>query len=85
MEARIRVANVEDAVVAPASALFREEGQWTAFALKEGKARKVKLETGARTPDYVQIGRGLVPGDQVVLYPSDQIADGVELAASPGQ
>ena len=80
VEAHVRVANIEGAVVSPASALFREEGTWTAFMIRGGVAKKVKLEAGARTPDWVEVKRGLAPGDQVVLYPSDQVADGVKLA-----
>jgi HlyD family secretion protein len=80
VEARIRVDNIEAAVVAPASALFREEGEWTAFAVRDGAAKKTKLVAGARTPDWVEIKNGLVQGDVVVLYPSDQVTDGVKLA-----
>lgn len=80
VEARIRVANVDSAIVAPASALFREHEQWVAFLVRAGKAQKVTLETGARSPDWVEIKRGVAPGDEVVLYPSDQVTDGVKLA-----
>jgi len=81
VEARIRVASLPDAVVSPASALFREEGSWTAFAVNGGAAKKVKVEAGARTPDWVEVKSGLTPGEEVVLYPSDQVADSVKLAA----
>jgi HlyD family secretion protein len=83
VEARIRVANLVDSVVAPASALFREEGAWTAFAVRGGAAKKVKVEVGARTPDWVEVKSGLASGDEVVLYPSDQVADSVKLATKP--
>lgn len=80
VEAHIRTANVDNAVVAPGSALFRQEGAWTAFAVRGGKAARVKVELGARTPDWVEVKSGLAKGEQVVLYPSDQVADGVELS-----
>ena len=83
VEAHIRVANLEDAVVSPASALFRDEGSWHTFAVRAGKAHKVQVEAGARTPDWVQVKQGLSAGDQVVLYPSDQVANDVELAPQP--
>ncbi|MDB4977357.1 MAG: efflux transporter, family, subunit [Myxococcaceae bacterium] len=87
LEAHIRVAKIEAAVVAPASALFREEGAWSAFAVHAGQAKKTSVEVGARTPDWVEIKRGLGAGVQVVLYPSDQVVDGVKLApeAAPRQ
>jgi HlyD family secretion protein len=79
VEAHIRVDHRSDAVVAPASALFRAEGGWAAFRIQGELAARVKIETGARTPDWVEIKRGLSPGDRVVLYPSDQVRDNVKL------
>jgi len=35
-----------------ASALFREEGSWLAFAIEGSHAKKRKIEIGARTPDW---------------------------------
>jgi HlyD family secretion protein len=80
VEAHIQVANLPSALVAPASALFRSEGSWQAFVLKNERAKKVKVETGARTPDWVEVKSGLAEGDQVVLFPSDTVVDGVKLA-----
>jgi HlyD family secretion protein len=80
VEAHIQIANLPSALVAPASALFRDEGVWQAFVVRSDQAAKVKLEAGARTPDWVEIKAGLEDGDQVVLFPSDQVADGVKLA-----
>lgn len=83
VEARILVERIANAVVAPASALFREAGAWTAFYVQAGEARKTRVATGARTPDWIEIERGLTPGQEVVLYPSDQVHDGVQLQRQP--
>jgi HlyD family secretion protein len=83
VETRIRVAQIAGAVVAPASALFREEGSWAAFYVKAGEAHKTKVGVGARTPDWVEVTSGLTAGQEVVLYPSDQVRDGVELKRQP--
>ncbi len=84
VEAHIRVVKIDDAVVAPTSALFREDGAWKAFVLQRAKksahAKKTTLEAGARTPDWVEVKRGVAPGEDVVLYPSDRVEDGVKLA-----
>lgn len=79
VEAHIQIAKIEDAVVVPASALFREDDGFVAFAVRDGVARKTKVQTGARTPDWVEVKGGLKAGDEVVLYPSDKVVDGVEL------
>ena len=80
IEAKIRVAQLPNAVVVPAAALFRAQGTWAAFTLRDGRAQRIELELGARTPDWVEVKSGLAPGAAVVLYPSDQVRDGVALA-----
>ncbi len=80
VEAYIQVASLPNAVVAPASALFRDRGAWRAFVSRNGVAKDVQVDTGARTPDWVEVRGGLAAGDQVVLFPSDQVVDGVKLA-----
>lgn len=84
VEARIRTALIEGAVVAPASATFRDGDSWAAFTMRDGKAHKVEVELGARTPDWVEVKAGLKPGDRVILYPSDQVTEGVEIDPGPG-
>lgn len=80
VEARIQVVKLASAVVAPASALFRDQGAWRAFVMRGGRAAKVQVDTGARTPDWVEVRGGLEAGDQAVLFPSDQVIDGAKLA-----
>jgi HlyD family secretion protein len=80
VEARIRVAHVDDALAVPASALFRESGAWATFAVRESRAAKVRVEIGMRNADWAVVKQGLSERDTVVLYPSDQVVDGVEVA-----
>jgi HlyD family secretion protein len=80
VEARIRVAYIENAVVAPTAALFRENGSFSAFLVKGAQVRKVKVEIGARTSDWAEVKSGVALGDVLVLYPSDQVVDGVKVA-----
>jgi HlyD family secretion protein len=84
VEARIRIAHLEEALAVPASALFRQEGGWVAFAVKGGVARKAQVQVGVRNADWAQVEKGLAVGDSVVLYPSDQVAEGVQVMGSTG-
>jgi HlyD family secretion protein len=79
VEARIRVAFINDALVTPSSALFRENGGYSAFVVRGGHAQKTSLTIGARTPDWAEVKSGLKQGDVLVLYPSDTVVDGVEV------
>jgi HlyD family secretion protein len=81
VEARIRVANHEQTLAVPASALFREPDGWAAFALMDGaKAKKVSVTLGVRSPDWAEVEGGLALGDSVVEYPTDQVLDGARVA-----
>jgi HlyD family secretion protein len=79
VEARIRVTHLPDALVVPANALFRDDGGFSAFVVREQRAKKLKVELGARTPDWVEVKAGLTQGDVVVLYPSDQVVNGAKV------
>ncbi len=76
VEARIVIWEETDTVVAPASALFRHNGAWFAFRVEDGRAREVEVEVGERSDVEAQILSGLEPGDRVILYPGDRVADG---------
>jgi len=64
---------------APMSALFRIEGGWGVFVLEQDKARLVRLDVGHMNGREAQVLGGLKVGDEVVLHPSDRIADQVSL------
>lgn len=74
----------EDVVIAPVASLFRHEGGWAAFAVREGRARLTAIELGRSNGREAEILSGLEPGERIVLYPSDRIADGVAVAAREG-
>jgi HlyD family secretion protein len=85
VEARIRVSYLEQALVVPANALFRDGDGFGTFVVRAQRATKVKVQIGARTPDWAEVKSGLAAGDTVVLYPSDQVGDGVKVIAQSGQ
>jgi HlyD family secretion protein len=82
VEARIRTALLPDALVVPASATFRDGNSWAVYRIDQGKAEKSALELGARTPDWVQVKQGLEEKTPVILYPSDQVNEGVDVDPS---
>lgn len=76
VEARILVERVEDALQVPAGALFRRGDGWSVFRAEGRRLREVPVQVGRRTPTEAEILAGLEPGDPVVVYPSDRVADG---------
>lgn len=74
---RIQVERVDDAVLAPNSALFRLEEDWALYAVAEGRAQVRVVEIGVRDARFAEVKSGLEAGEQVIVHPSDRVADGV--------
>jgi HlyD family secretion protein len=79
VEARIVTWAADDVVRVPTSALFRDGAVWGVFVVEAGRARRRVVEIGRRSASDAQVVRGLVPGDRVILFPSDRIADGARV------
>jgi len=80
VEARIVLWQGEDVLKLPLTALFRDDGQWTVFVERGGRAERQAVELGRRTEFEAEILGGLEAGARVVLHPSDRVSEGVRLA-----
>jgi HlyD family secretion protein len=81
VEADIVIFSTPDALVVPISALFRVGDQWAVYAVEAGRARRRLLTLGRRNSNEAVVESGLNAGDTVILYPSDQLSDGVRVNA----
>lgn len=63
----------------PLGALFRQGEEWVVFVAAEGRARLRPVAVSQRNSLAVEIRGGLVPGERVILYPSDRIKDGAAI------
>lgn len=79
VEVRIVEWQGEDVPYLPLSALFRRGDEWATFAAVDGSAQLRIVELGHINADYAELRGGLADGDQVVLHPSDRIADGTPI------
>ena len=84
VEARIVAWEGTDVLKVPVSALFRTGERWSVFVVDAGRARLRAVEVGHRGDAEAEVIRGLREGEQVILYPSDQVEDGVRVAVSGG-
>ncbi|MED4567851.1 efflux RND transporter periplasmic adaptor subunit, partial [Bacillus atrophaeus] len=48
---------------------------------KDGKAQRTEVKVGETTDDLVEIKEGVSKDDQVILNPSDDVADGTDVKA----
>ena len=79
VDARILTGRATGVVRVPASALFRHQGRWAAFVTRNGRARLRPLALGLMNDSHAEVIKGLQPGEEIVLFPSENVADGVKL------
>jgi HlyD family secretion protein len=76
VDARIVVASLDNVITAPVSALFREGDQWAAFVVANGRTAKRIVQLVRRGELEAVIGKGLEPGEKVIVHPGDTVKDG---------
>lgn len=68
------------AVVVPDTAVLPTESGFVAFVVKEGKARRREVSPGVAVRDgWVEVLRGLNPGERVVVAGASALRDGSEV------
>ncbi len=80
VEARIEVFRADNAVLVPQSSLFRLRDAWALYEVVEGRAERRIVEIGRRNDIHAQVLKGIAPGAEVVMHPSDKVTDQVALA-----
>jgi HlyD family secretion protein len=81
VEARVIVWRANEVLQIPAGAVFRSGDGWAAYVADAGRARLRPLEIGRRNAAKTQVVRGLRAGERVIVYPGDDITDGVRIEA----
>jgi HlyD family secretion protein len=79
VDARVVVATLDDAVIVPAGALFRDTDGWAVFVVVQGVAHRRSVVLSQRAETSASVQQGLNPGDTVILFPTDAIAEGVRV------
>ena len=79
VDARIVVAEKPDALLLPVGALFRRDGKWTVFVVDGGRLAARTVEIGLRGARNAEVIAGLSEGEVVVLYPGNELAEGVRV------
>ena len=73
-----------DVLRVPTSALFRQGADWALFVAEGGRARLRRVRIGQRGGLESQVLAGVEEGEQVILHPDREIAEGVRIA-TPGE
>jgi HlyD family secretion protein len=81
LDVRIVVWEADRVLTVPVGALFTHEGAPAVFAVRGGRAALTRVRTGEQNGVDAEILAGLAEGDEVVVYPSDRVADGARVTA----
>jgi HlyD family secretion protein len=77
IEARIVIDQAENVLKVPTGVLFREHSSWHVYRIVDGVAKQQSVTIGLSNDLEAEIIEGLSEGDQLILYPTDEINDGV--------
>jgi len=84
-DVELAIREIENALTVPAMAIIPELGSKKVFVMEDGRATPRLVETGVRTDTEVQIVRGLVAADKVIVSAIQRLSSGLpvrEKAAS---
>jgi HlyD family secretion protein len=79
LDARITVWESARVTTVPTGALVRDGKAWSVYVVDGGRARRHRIDVGERGTDAVEVRSGLNGGDRVILYPSEQVTDGIRV------
>lgn len=79
VEARIVLWESDNVPKVPVGALFRDGGDWAAFAVVDGRAKLQRMRIGHRNDLEAEVLAGLTESARVILHPSDKIQDGARV------
>ncbi len=80
VEAKITVWESPNVLQVPVGALFRQGDAWATYAIEAGRTRLRTVKVGRSNGVMSAIESGLSAGEQVVLHPSDKVADCTRVA-----
>ncbi len=79
VEGRITIDELANALLIPNSALFRYRRQWNVMKIVDNKAVMQTVTIGLQNETHAQITQGLQQGEQVIVYPSEEVQSGTKV------
>ena len=76
VEARITISELNNTLLIPNSALFRYRRQWQVMKIVDDTAVMQPVKIGLQNETQTQVIKGLSQGDDVIVYPSDEVQSG---------
>jgi HlyD family secretion protein len=80
---RVYLRECPSAILAPLGTLIRDRGHWAVYRIEDGRARLRGIQVGTLTDRAAEVLAGVEPGDTLIMYPSDQVRDGMRVTPRP--
>jgi len=74
---RIITSDRDDVLRIPLGALFRHDQDWAVYTKQDGQAKLTPVKLGKFSLTHAEALAGIMQGDLVVMFPSDQISDSI--------
>jgi HlyD family secretion protein len=84
VDVRVVVGEARDAVRVPLGALFRRGAGWALYKVVDGKAVTTEVQAAEADGRFRAVTTGLAVGDQVIVFPSGEVVDGVRVQPRSG-
>jgi HlyD family secretion protein len=81
VEVRIVTWETADALKVPTSSLFKTGEDWSVFLIANGRAVLRRIQIGHRNSTEAEVLSELAESDKVIVHPSDEVADGVQVVS----
>jgi HlyD family secretion protein len=79
VDVRVVVREAKNAVRVPLGALFRRGNGWALYKVVDGRAKLTEVQGAEADPHFRAVTAGVDEGDEVIVFPSGSIADGVRI------
>ena len=80
VDTQIVIWNGKNILKAPISSLFRcNQSAWCVFVVDNSKAHQRQIVIGYRSDREAEVQQGLSQGERVILYPTEQIKNGIQV------
>ncbi|MBP7281681.1 MAG: efflux RND transporter periplasmic adaptor subunit [Leptospiraceae bacterium] len=76
---KIQIQKEDNKVLAPSSSLFREGENWAVYKVVKGRIQKAIVKVETRSGNFVSITEGLQENEEIILFPSEGIKEGLKI------
>lgn len=79
VDARVVIGEAKRAVRVPLGALFRQGEGWAVYKVVAGRAVRTSVQVAEADTRYRAVTSGIKEGDEVIVFPSREVSDGVRV------